>query len=366
MIRLTIPSIDEHDLDAVREALKSGYLVQGARVRAFEEAVGSIVGVEHCVAVSSGTAALHLALLALDIGPGDRVAVPAYSFIATANVVEICGATPVFVDIEPQTFGMDPERLVEAIDDNSSIKVIIPVHCFGQLADLNELFAAAGDIPVVEDAAAALGSALEGKKAGAHSTMGCFSFHPRKAVTTGEGGVITTNDALLARTLRALRNHGIDSDAETTQFVAAGLNYRMTEFQAALGTTQLAKLDRIVAGRQQAAARYDSLLDGIPVRLPIVRKQSTPVYQSYVVLLPEGVQRDATIARMREMGIETQIGTWHMPLTGYYRKRYGHKPGDFPVTDDVFARALALPLHADSCPTEQATVVRSLQEVIEE
>ena len=366
MIRLAIPSIDQRDLDAVREALESGYLVQGARVRAFEEAVGAIVGVEHSVAVSSGTAALHLALLALNVGPGDRVAVPAYSFIATANVVEVCGAMPIFVDIEPQTFGMDPAHLAEAIADKSPIKAVIPVHCFGQLADLDEIFAVAGDIPVVEDAAAAIGSTLGGKKAGAHSAMGCFSFHPRKAVTTGEGGVITTNDAVLARTLRALRNHGIDPDAETTQFVAAGLNYRMTEFQAALGTTQLAKLDRIIAGRQQAAARYDLLLDGTPVRRPVVRKQSTPVYQSYVVLLPEGVQCDATIARMREQGIETQIGTWHMPLTGYYRKRYGHKPGDFPVADDVFARALSLPLHAESCPTEQATVVRCLQEAIKE
>ena len=366
MIRLSIPSIDQRDLDAVREALESGYLVQGTRVRAFEEAVGAIVGVEHAVAVSSGTAALHLALLALDVGPGDRVAVPAYSFIATANVVEVCGATPVFVDIEPQTFGMDPARLAEAINDKSPIRAVIPVHCFGQLADLDELFAVAGDIPVVEDAATALGSALRGKKAGAHSTIGCFSFHPRKAVTTGEGGVITTNDAALGRTLRALRNHGIDPDAETTEFVAAGLNYRMTEFQAALGTTQLAKLDRLVTGRQHAAERYDSLLHGMSVRRPVVRKRSTPVYQSYVVLLPKGTPRDTTIARMREQGIETQIGTWHMPLTRYYRKRYGHKPGDFPVADDVFARALTLPLHAESSLTEQATVVRCLEKAIKE
>ena len=254
MIRLSIPSIDQRDLDAVREVLESGYLVQGARVRNFEEAVGAIVGVEHSVAVSSGTAALHLALLALEVGPGDRVVVPAYSFIATANVVEICGATPVFVDIEPQTFGMDPVRLAEAIDDKNPIKVVIPVHCFGYLADFDEILAVAGDIPVVEDAATAFGSAIGGKKTGAHSTMGCFSFHPRKTVTTGEGGVITTNDAVIARTLRVLRNHGIDPDAETTEFVAAGLNYRMTEFQAALGTTQLAKLDNIVAGQPAAVS----------------------------------------------------------------------------------------------------------------
>ncbi len=364
MIRLTLPSIDARDLAAVREALDSGYLVQGARVRAFEQAVAALVNVEYGVAVSSGTAALHLALLALGVGRGDRVAIPAYSFIATANVVEFCGAEPVFVDIETETFGMDPARLAEVLAEKGPIKAIIPVHCFGQLADLDGLFAVAGDSPIIEDAAAALGSALGQKKAGAHGVMGCFSFHPRKAVTTGEGGVVTTNDAALARTLRVLRNHGIDPDAETTEFVAAGLNYRMTEFQAALGATQIAKLDRIIEGRGRAAACYDALLNGTLVRRPVVREGSYPVYQSYVVLLPIGAPRDEIIGRLREQGIETQIGTWHIPLARYYQMRYGYKPGDFPVADDVFARALTLPLHADSISTEQAMVTERLIEEI--
>lgn len=371
MIRLTIPSIDEEDLQAVREALASGYLVQGPRVAAFEQAVADYVGTKHAVAVSNCTAALHLALLALDIRPGDLVIVTAYSFIATANVIELCGAQPVFVDIQPDTFNMDPnclaevlKRLMAASETARRVKAILPVHTFGQMADMPAILELADqyELPVVEDAACALGATLHGRQAGTWGVMSCFSFHPRKAITTGEGGMIVTNDAALARRLRALRNHGQDPDAPSPDFILPGFNYRMTEFQAALGLTQRAKLDRIIAARRRLAAHYDELLKDTPLQAPAVAPGSQPVYQSYVVLLPEraAAWRAEMITRLKEQGVETTIGTWHMPMTTYFRTRYGYRMGDFPVADQVFARSLTLPLYEGLSEDEQKQVVQRL------
>jgi dTDP-4-amino-4,6-dideoxygalactose transaminase len=359
LIRLTVPTIEDDDLEAVREALVSGFLVQGRRVEAMEAEIRRVAQTEHAVVVSSGTAALHLSLIALGIGAGDLVAVPAYSFLATANVVELVGAKPIFVDIEPEAFSIDPDAL-ERVAGRDRIAAIIPVHPFGQIADMPGIAAAAPNVPVVEDGAAALGAAQDGRPAGGLGTLGCFSFHPRKAVTTGEGGAVTTNDASLARTIRALRNHGMDPDARTPDFILPGFNYRMTDFQAALGLTQLAKLDRIVAGRRAAAARYDTQLEGTAIRPPRRGAGNDVVFQSYVALLPAGVDRDLVIRRLREEGIETQIGTYHMPLTTFFRERYGYRTGDFPTTDDVAARALTLPLHPAISADEQATVVEHL------
>lgn len=368
MIRLTIPTIEEDDLQAVREVLASGYLVQGPRVAAFEQAVADYVGVQHAVAVSNCTAALHLSLLALDTRPGDLVVVTAYSFIATANVIELCGAQPVFVDIQPDTFNMDPnclkdvlKRLMSVRGTARRVKAILPVHTFGQMADMPAILELANryELPVIEDAACALGATLHGRQAGTWGVMGCFSFHPRKVITTGEGGMIVTNDAALARRLRALRNHGQDPDAPSPDFILPGFNYRMTEFQAALGLTQMAKLDRIIAVRRRLAKHYDDLLKDTPLQIPVVAPGSQPVYQSYVVLLPEqaAVRRAEIIARLKEQGIETTIGTWHMPMTTYFRSRYGHRLGDFPVADAVFARSLTLPLFESMSENQQAEVV---------
>ncbi len=375
MIRLTIPSIEEDDLAAVREALATGFLVQGPRVAAFERAVADYLGVRHAIAVSNCTAALHLALLALDVRPGDLVIVTAYSYTATANVIELCAAQPVFVDIEPDTFNMAPDRLAETLarlattaETRRRIKAILPVHTFGQPADMPAITAIADryGIPVVEDAACALGARLHGRPAGAWSALGCFSFHPRKAITTGEGGMIVTDRADLAWRLRALRNHGQDPDAAGADFVMPGFNYRLTEFQAALGLTQMGKLDRIIAARRARADRYDRLLAGSAVQPPAVAPGATPVYQSYVALLPAeaAAGRNDLIGRLRREGIETTIGTWHMPLTTYFRTRYGYRPGDFPVADDVFARSLTLPLHEGLTEAEQAQVVSRLLDAL--
>jgi dTDP-4-amino-4,6-dideoxygalactose transaminase len=248
VIRLSTPVVEDDDLDAVRQVLETGYLVQGRNVEEFEAAVASVVGTQHAVAVSSGTAALHVALLALGVGPGDRVATTAYSWIATANVIELCGAEPVFVDIDKATFNMDPAELARVGD----VKAVLPVHAFGLMADMEAI--GSYGLPVVEDAACALGATWAGRPAGSWGRAGCFSFHPRKAVTTGEGGMVVTDDGSVAAVARELRNHG-QADG---QFVRPGFNYRMTDFQGALGVTQMAKLERVVTARRAAAARSDS------------------------------------------------------------------------------------------------------------
>ena len=372
MIRLTIPSIEDDDLQAVREVVASGYLVQGPRVAAFEQAVADYVGTQYAVAVSNCTAALHLALLALDVRPGDLVLVTAYSWVATANVIELCGAQPVFVDIRQDTFNMDPQaleaallRLMSVPDTARRVRAILPVHTFGQMANMPAILALAEQygLPVVEDAACALGATLDGRQAGSWGVMGCFSFHPRKAITTGEGGMITTNDPTLVHRLRALRNHGQDPDAGTPTFIRPGFNYRLTEFQGAFGLTQMSKLGRIITARRSLAANYDLLLHETEIQAPVVIEGHRPVYQSYVTLLPEkyAPARTNMIAEMKKNGIETNIGTWHIPMTSYYRTRYDYRLGDFPVSDQTFARSLTLPLHETLTEEEQYQVINQLQ-----
>jgi dTDP-4-amino-4,6-dideoxygalactose transaminase len=369
LIRLTIPSIEEDDFQAVRRVLRSGYLVQGPEVAAFEETIARYVGTRYAVVVSNCTAALHLALLALEVGSGDRVAVTAYSWPASANVIVLCGAQPIFVDVDSQTFNMDPDSLKEKIG-RTGVKAILPVHTFGGIAEMpaiQEIGSRLG-VPIVEDAACALGAALSSRMAGTWGTLGCFSFHPRKAITTGEGGVITTNDLALANRIRALRNHGLDPEASSPDFILPGYNLRMTEFQAALGSSQMQKLERIIVKRREGARRYDLLLKDSNLRAPQALPDSRHVYQSYVVLLPRhaAARRGQIIQTLRSRGIETTIGTYHMPLTTWFRNRGRFQAGDFPRTDDVAARALSLPLFESIEESEQREVVSALRSVTEE
>lgn len=369
-IRITVPSLDEADFAAVRAVLESGFLVQGPHVEAFERAVAEVAGTAHAVAVTNCTAALQMALMALDVRSGDIVVTTAYSWLSTANVVELCGARPVFVDVELDTFNLDPAaldatlaRLFATAETARRVKAVLPVHTFGQMADVDRIgeVCARYGVPVVEDAACALGASWNGRRAGSAGVMGCFSFHPRKAVTTGEGGVITTDDAALADYLRALRNHGQQRGADgATRFVLAGFNNRLTEFQGALGVSQMAKLDRIVNARLAGAARYDALLSGSAVQPPAVPGGSRHVYQSYVVLLPDGADRAAVLGHLREADIEATVGTYHMPMTDFFRTRDGFTEGDFPNADAVFRRAVTLPLHEVLSEADQGRVAESL------
>lgn len=357
MIPLTVPLIEDDDLLAVTSVLRTGHLVQGAHVAAFEAVVAEAVGVAHAVAVSNGTAALHLALLALGIGPGDSVAVPTYSWPATANVVEAVGADCVFVDIEPGTWAMSPNALGEV---DVPLAAVIPVHPFGVMADLPGLAAAAPGVVVIEDAACALGASRDGRAAGSVGEVGCFSFHPRKAVTTGEGGMVTTSSAELDLALRRWRNHGIHVTGAASDFVLPGLNYRLTDMQGALGVTQMAKLDRVVHTRRAAARVYTDLLGGTPLSAPSAVEGSEPVHQSYVTVLPEGVDRARLIASAAERGVQVQIGTVGIPFTSYYRDKYAIAGGQFPVTEAWIGRHLSLPLYPGVTQEQQETVVSTV------
>jgi dTDP-4-amino-4,6-dideoxygalactose transaminase len=297
------------------------------------------------------------------------VAVTTFSWPSTANVITLCRAEPVFVDIEPETYNLDPRELERVLENTSGIKAVLPVHTFSGMADMPGIAKIAGryDIPVIEDAACALGAELQGKRAGTWGLMGCFSFHPRKIITTGEGGIISTNDSALARRLRILRNNGLDPNSPTPDFVAPGYNLRLTEFQAALGRTQLSKLERIVEKRRALAANYGNLLKGTNIATPKALEDSSHVYQSYVVLLPPPIapHRPEVIEILKERGIETTIGTYHMPLTTYFRG-WGHfKKGDFPVTDDIASRAMTLPLYESLSFDQQEFIVSSLNDLID-
>ena len=368
MIRLSVPSIDENDLHAVCEVLASGHLVQGRQVAVFEERVADYAGVKHCVAISNCTSALLLSLLALGVGRDDKVAVTAYSWPATANVIVLCGAEPIFIDIDRHTFNMDA-ALLEDVLRSTRVQAILPVHAFGAMADMPAVNHVARQygVPVIEDAACALGAELHGRRAGSWADVGCFSFHPRKAITTGEGGMIATDDARVARCVRMLRNHGLDPDASRPDFLLAGHNMRLTDFQAALGISQMTKLERIIAKRRELALRYEELLEqvGIPIQRHLAN--SRHVYQSLVALLPADVahMRHSIIAALAEASIEATIGTYHMPLTRYFGERFRHAKGDFPATDDIAARSISLPLFEALTMDAQQEVVDTFARAIE-
>jgi len=375
MIRLASPDIRAEDLEAVRRVLESGWLVQGKHVAAFEDAIADFLGVEAAVAVNSGTSALHTALSGLGVHAGDKVAVSAYSHVASANVVELVGAEPVFVDVEPRTFNMDPRQLGLVLDERSQqtgdaepLAAIVLVHAFGQMANLDAIRELADryEIPVVEDAACGLGAKWSGQGPGSTTPAACFSFHPRKAITTGEGGMLVTNDGRLADAARAFRNHGQEPGSTPPDFVSPGLNYRMTEFQAVLGSSALSRLEEGIALRQQAANRYDNLLAGL-VDVPAVPEESEHVYQSYVVLLSDNVApaRSRLIDWLRDNGVESQIGTYSIPMTSYYQQRYGYTEASFPVSSDLFARSLALPMHEKLTADDQEQVAEALRRGIE-
>jgi dTDP-4-amino-4,6-dideoxygalactose transaminase len=264
---------------------------------------------------------------------------------------------------------MDPAELERVLRQRQGAKIaaIIVVHAFGQMADLDAINAIAERhrVPVVEDAACALGATWSGQPPGRTTRIACFSFHPRKAITTGEGGMIVTGDGELAARCRALRNHGLDASAPAPDFILPGLNYRMTEFQAVLGSAALQQLPQSIARRRELAARYDALLADV-VAVPLVPGASGHVYQSYVVLLPAAAaaRRADIIAALAQRDVESTIGTWAIPTTTYYRKRYGYTEESFPVTSEVFARSLSLPLHDKLSARDQETVAEALRAVL--
>jgi len=310
----------EEEVRAAAEVIRSGWVSQGPKVAEFERVFAAYCGTAHAVAVTNCTAALHLSLLALGVGPGDEVICPSMSFIATANSIRHAGATPVFADVDPATFNLDPVAAEAAI--TSRTKAILVVHQIGMPADIDaflELGKKHG-VRILEDAACAIGSRYKGKPIGGHSECACFSFHPRKVITTGEGGMITTNNAVLADNLRLLRQHGMSvSDAVrhsantviVEQYLYLGYNYRMTDIQAAVGIEQMKRLGHILQRRRQVALRYSQGLSNHPwLRPPFVPEYAEPNFQSYAVQLTDKApfSRNELMQQLLNRGIATRRG----------------------------------------------------------
>lgn len=344
-IRLVKPDIPEEALQMVVDVIKSGHLVQGEYVKKFELALRDYLGTRNAIVVSSGTAALHLALMALDIQSGDEVIVPAFTFPATANVVEVMGAKPVLVDITLDDFCVDPAQIEKAITNRT--KAIMPVHEFGCPAEMDRMMAIAKKyrLDVVEDAACALGAEFNHKKIGTFGRFGCFSLHPRKMITTGEGGVVITDDDVLAERVRSLRNHGLASSGNGFDLIYAGLNYRMTDFQAVLGLSQLAVIDEAAQARDQIAQMYQERLSGIGwIKTPQRFETKKSICQTYHLLLDENLQRDALITSLKQEGIETNYGAYALNCLSYYRQKYGYTGKELKNAVRAYKQGLALPI----------------------
>ncbi|MGW6685321.1 DegT/DnrJ/EryC1/StrS family aminotransferase [Streptomyces sp. NPDC054961] len=370
-IPVMVPWLGEEEARAAADAVLSGWVAQGPRVAEFERAFAARVGAEHGIAVSSCTTALHLALIALELGPGDEVIVPSLSFIATANAVRYVGAHPVFADVEEATGNLTPAT-VDAVRTPRT-RAVLAVHQGGVPADVHALRAAcaAWDVPLVEDAACGIGATVGGKSVGQGALLAAWSFHPRKVITTGEGGMVTTDDAQWAERLRRLREHGMNVSAAqrhasskpiAESYLEVGYNYRMTDIQAAVGLVQLGKLDEIVSRRRELAARYARRLAGIPGLRPV----ADPAYgegnfQSYWVLLTEEfpVGRDELLDVLSEAGISARRGIMASHLEPAYA---GHGAAALPATERISRDSLILPLYHAMTHEQQDRVVAVLRE----
>ncbi len=375
-IQISLPCTGEEEWQAVREPLMTGWLTQGPNVAAFENAFAARHQVKHALATTSCTTGLHLILAALGIGPGDEVIVPAFTWVATANVVLYCGATPVFTDVDPYTYNLDPADVAKRITPRT--KAIIPVHLFGLCADIDALRAVLpSHVKIIEDAACAAGASYKGVPAGGLGDAAAFSFHPRKSITTGEGGMVTTNDDLLAETVTMLRNHGASVSEEQRhhgprpyllpEFNLLGFNYRMTDLQGAVGLAQLGKLDRFIAERQRWAEYYRDQLDDIPwLRMPVFPKNSTHAWQAFVTSVDTDkapLSRNDIMERLQQQGIATRPGTHAVHMLGYYRDRFGLKPDDYPCARECDANTMAIPLHNRMTDDDYQHVVAAIKEL---
>jgi dTDP-4-amino-4,6-dideoxygalactose transaminase len=351
-IRLARPDVGAAELAAIGEVLETGHLTMGPKVREFEALLAGACETRHAVAVSSGTAALHLAVLALGIGAGDEVVVPAYTFPATANVVELAGAKAILVDVDPDTFNLDVAKLEAALSPRT--KAVLAVHLFGRPLDWAAVEAAVPEgVALVEDAAGALGARYQGRACGSLGAMGCLSFHPRKIVTTGEGGAVTTSDDVLAERVRSLRHHGWSPSDRYDDMPRGGFNYRIPDVLCALGIPQLERLEELLAARERVAAGYEERLAGA-VETPSAADGDRHGFQAYVVRLE---RRDEALAGLRAQGIEAQIGTYALHRLSAYADQ-----GSFPGADRAFERALALPFHTQLTDADLDRVAEALAE----
>lgn len=379
MIPIIRPVMGEEEIEAIRRPILAGWITQGPEVEAFEEEFARFFGAEQAVAVSSGTTALHLALLTVGVQPGDEVVTVSHSFIATANAVRHCGAIPVFVDIDPDTYNMDPARLAAAI--NGKTRAILCVHQAGMPCDLHRILETAKqhDLPVVEDAACAAGSEIrwhgEWQRIGRpHGDLATFSLHPRKLLTTGDGGMLTTRRPADAERLRLLRHHGMNLTAAERQgddrvvvedYVEVGYNYRLSDIGAAIGRVQLGRLEEIVARRRKLAAAYADKLRDIPgVIIPREPEWARTNWQSYLVRLPGITNQLAVMQSLRDRGVSTKPGIMNAHQEPAYDRQPWRAEGTLTESERAKSECLTLPLFHSMTPKEMARVVEALRDAL--
>lgn len=356
-IPISIPSMGNEEWEALKEPIETGWITQGPKVKQFETDFAKRHSVKHALAVSNCTTALHLALIACGIKEGDEVIVPAFTWVATANAVIYCNAKPVFIDIDSQTFNLDLDQIKNKITPKT--KAIIPVHMFGLCADVDFIKLNFPQLKIIEDGACAAGSSLRGKPAGSLGDVGCFSFHPRKSITTGEGGMLTTNNDDIALHIDKLRNHGASISEEQrhhgpkpyilSAFDIVGYNYRMTDLQGALGIVQLKKLDQFIIERQRWADYYSENLKDISwLRTPKFNEEYKHGWQSYVLFIDEEkspLKRNDMMEMLQQKGIATRPGTHAVHMLGAYANKFNLSPHDFPGAFAADQYSMSIPLH---------------------
>ncbi len=373
--------ISQDDIDAVTSVLRSDFLTQGPIVQRFEAAVADWTGAAYGVGANSATSALHLACMALGLGPGDRLWTSPITFVASANCGLYCGAMVDFVDIDPATYNMSPvkleEKLIAAEKSNTLPKVIVPVHMCGQSCDMEAIgaLARAYGVAVIEDASHAIGGRWQNAPVGncAQSDITVFSFHPVKIITTAEGGMATTNNSELAARMERLRSHGITRDPGLMthepdgpwyyQQIDLGLNYRMTEMQAALGLSQMNRLEQFVADRHTLAERYDAALADLPMTTPWRHPSTYSAFHLYVVTLDDPTRHRATFEVLRANGIGVNLHYIPVHLQPYY-SNLGFTPGDFSTSEDYYSRAISIPLFSSMTEAQQDEVIAALKSAL--
>lgn len=373
MIQISEPSMGEEEWQAVRGPLESGWLTQGPKVAAFETAFAERHEVNRALATTSCTTALHLMLAAVGIGPGDEVIVPSFTWVATANAVAYTGATPVLADVDPVTYNIDPQEAAARVTDRT--RAVIAVHLFGLCADVPALRDALPEhVDVFEDAACAAGARFGTTWAGALGRAAAFSFHPRKSITTGEGGMFTTKDAELATVAEKLRNHGAEISEEQRHqgpqpyllpdFNLLGFNYRMTDLQGAIGLVQLAKLDAFIDERHAWADVYAAQLADLAwLRMPARPIDGRHAWQAFVTTVDPAVDRNGVMAQLHERGISTRPGTHAIHTLGYYRDRFGFAAENYPASSACQSQTMALPLHNRMTAGDYEQVIEALHDV---